>query len=318
LCVPLLPADDIKLKSGSSWDNVKILHQERDSIEFQAAFGVINVPVSMIESINGVKVADVLPQKEQVTKKDASASHELMPDDQYFDYLKTKYADEIDQGTRADLMKSYLSAYPKGKHMGEATALLEKAQTATKVGSLLLKCRVTLGNGNTVAVHGWIQLLRSAKSYNEVTQEMLKDEMIQLFMKSDAVVKQGQKEARHYIDEANSLRRSMGQPDLPYPDEDVSEGPLVSEMGRFLSKISATKVAEAEIKDGDIDLPNVPPGEYLIYGAGQAGINFVGYFDHIKIQGGRMITVTPTCHSVFCPPREKLDINHFLGCWKPH
>ncbi|HTS18038.1 MAG TPA: hypothetical protein VMP11_10735 [Verrucomicrobiae bacterium] len=48
-----------------------------------------------------------------------------MPDDQYFDYLKTKFNNEQDPYKKSAYMLSYLSAYPKGRHMGEALALQE-------------------------------------------------------------------------------------------------------------------------------------------------------------------------------------------------
>ena len=49
-----------------------------------------------------------------------------MPDDQYYGYVKAKYDASPSEGVQ--LMESYLTAYPKGKHMGEATALLETAR----------------------------------------------------------------------------------------------------------------------------------------------------------------------------------------------
>ena len=48
---------EIKLKSGSVYENAKILHQDARSIEIQVQFGVINIPVANIESIDGVSLS---------------------------------------------------------------------------------------------------------------------------------------------------------------------------------------------------------------------------------------------------------------------
>ena len=55
-----------------------------------------------------------------------------MGDDQYFAYLKTKYDNEEWGSGCTNLMSSYLSAYPSGKHGGEAKALVETAYDTAK------------------------------------------------------------------------------------------------------------------------------------------------------------------------------------------
>jgi hypothetical protein len=62
----------------------------------------------------------------------AVAQKASMPDEQYYGYLKTKFDASSDPQEEAQLMQSYLSAYPKGEHMGEATALLEEAKQKNK------------------------------------------------------------------------------------------------------------------------------------------------------------------------------------------
>jgi len=56
LLAPGLFAAEIKLKSGSVYSNAKILHQDAHSVEIQVQFGVINVPIANIESIDGVLI----------------------------------------------------------------------------------------------------------------------------------------------------------------------------------------------------------------------------------------------------------------------
>src|ERR1051325_11493597 len=48
---------EIKLKTGSVYENAKILHQDARSIEIQVQFGVINIPIANVESIDGVSLS---------------------------------------------------------------------------------------------------------------------------------------------------------------------------------------------------------------------------------------------------------------------
>src|SRR5262245_4890759 len=58
---PALFGAEIKLKSGTVYSNAKILHQDAHSIEIQVQFGVINIPIATIESIDGVALGQTRP-----------------------------------------------------------------------------------------------------------------------------------------------------------------------------------------------------------------------------------------------------------------
>src|ERR1051326_4647549 len=59
--LPVAFASDIKLKNGTEYLNAKITHQDARTLEIQVQFGVINIPIAQIESIDGVSLAKPTP-----------------------------------------------------------------------------------------------------------------------------------------------------------------------------------------------------------------------------------------------------------------
>src|SRR5437016_5310198 len=75
--VPLAIASDIKLKNGTEYLNAKITHQDARTLEIRVQFGVINIPIAQIESIDGVSLAKpVAPVPTNATPVEAAITNE--------------------------------------------------------------------------------------------------------------------------------------------------------------------------------------------------------------------------------------------------
>lgn len=58
---PLAIATDIKLKNGAEYLNATIRHQDAHTLEVQVQFGVISIPITQIESIDGAPLTRPIP-----------------------------------------------------------------------------------------------------------------------------------------------------------------------------------------------------------------------------------------------------------------
>lgn len=215
-----------------------------------------------------------------------------MPDDQYFDYLKTKSSSESDPTKRGDNMQKYLDAYPQGKHMGEARALLEKAQddirdwqTAQSVASVVIDCKVPLGSGQVVPVQGFIQIFETQRSLGE------------LIVAADAGVSK--------------------------PDRDLGGEFYIRAFGEQLENLLSSQhlVAQSSIQDGEVSFSGLPANKvYFIYGRGMAGSNFVGYYDSFASGGGKTTRIHPNSVGYYCKSEGFIDgdttARMLLGSWK--
>jgi hypothetical protein len=95
----------------------------RGTIEMSTTHRFGGMVVTMAVTLMAVCLAGCgKPEKGSQT----SSTYPSMPDDQLYGYVKAKFEASPSEGV--ELMQSYLTAYPKGKHMGEATALLETAR----------------------------------------------------------------------------------------------------------------------------------------------------------------------------------------------
>jgi len=63
---------------------------------------------------------------------EAPKAKPTMDDSQYYNYIKVKYDKSQTAKEQVELMEGYIKAYPKGKHIGAATALLSNAQKQIK------------------------------------------------------------------------------------------------------------------------------------------------------------------------------------------
>ena len=212
-------------------------------------------------------------------------------------------------------MKSYLDAYPKGKSMGEATALLEEAQKqynasleAGKISTVRMDCRVTIGNGQSIPVQGFIQLFRY-RSSTDVFEEIKKEkDVASMFEKIESLESKNR-----------SQRNEMEEIKL-----ESSKWFYILYYGKAYNTFLPREdlVAQGKIHDGSITFSNVPANQvYLYYGSGMAGLNFVAYAGATKTKGGDTSLIDPSCLSFFCDPNSNkgsLDKTKLLiEVWSP-
>jgi hypothetical protein len=173
-------------------------------------------------------------------------------------------------------------------------------------GEVLVICRVTLGSGQQISLDGFAQLLRSDRlSYREINEKMEKDEHIGL-MAWTTEVERGMRERTN---------KNLGQPGA---DVHVDQGPFVSSVGSFISRLPLVKVGEAEFENGEARISNVPAGDYILYGSGRAGMNFVGFLEPVNIQTGqRAVVKLRKTYTAFVRPNEGLGFQHLFQAWKP-
>jgi hypothetical protein len=146
-----------------------------------------------------------------------------------------------------------------------------RAEQAT-VGSLTVNCAVTLGNGRTVPVQGWMQLLQGDDILAKTCDIRGTDEY-----------KAGLTAAR-----AGMAYSAKGQIFLAY--------------NHLMRGVSADVVAQGYLSGGKIEFGKLPFGFYFVYGAGTAGLNDVGYIEGpILVERGKSVSVSPEpiCN-VFC------------------
>ena len=216
-----------------------------------------------------------------------------MPDDQYYDYLKTKSANESNPAGQVIYLRKYLTTYPQGRHIGEAKALLEKAESdlanwekEQSQGGVLVECKAQLGSGQTALVQGYIQLIESAYPLGE------------LISAADSQVSQNTKalgEEFYVRDFGDNLRAVLSSQRL---------------------------VAQTMINNGQAVFKGLPANKtYIIYGSGMAGLNFIGYCDAITSVGGKTLNVQPDGLSHFCESSQfedgDLTARVLLSHWKP-
>lgn len=232
-------------------------------------------------------------QKSIPVKNDRQSPNAPMPDDQYFDYLKTKFTYESDVAKRVELMQKYINSYSQGSHIGEAKALIEKAETdltnwrkEQSQGGVMVECKVQLGSGQTALVQGYIQIFESAYSLGQLIQA------------ADSRVSENSKA--------------------------LGEDFYVRDFGENLRSLLSSQrlVAQAQINNGQVVFRGLPANKSLIvYGAGMAGLNFVGYCDSFMSVGGRTLTIQPDSLTHFCRTSGFIDgdltATVLMTAWKP-
>ena len=236
-----------------------------------------------------------IAKREQVSapaQHDQQSPNAPMPDDQYYDYLKSKYAYESDMAVRVGLMRKYLNAYSQGRHIGEAMALLEKAESdlanwnkEQSQGGVLVECKAQLGSGQTALVQGYIQLFESATPLGD------------LISVADSQVSENAKA--------------------------LGEDTYVCAFGKNLRALLSSQrlIAQANINNGQVVFRGLPANKVLIvYGSGMAGMNFVGYCDSFMSVGGRTLTIQPDSLTHYCKPDgydDNLTAKVLLYDWRP-
>ncbi|MBT3375645.1 MAG: hypothetical protein HN976_31690 [Lentisphaerae bacterium] len=208
----------------------------------------------------------------------------LQTDRQFFQYVRTKVFATEDEVERVQLLEDYLKKYPNGEHVGEATALVERARKelrewneAQKVGTLVVDCKVTLGSGQTVPVMGWIQVFENRP--NRTAEDLIK------YVHGTPQVRKAEQDYRRFGDSC-------------------FEQEFVSKVGFQYQRIlkSCPLVAQGRLHGGRIAFDGLPPSVdsgYLIYGCGVAGKNFVGMFGSMRLFGGKRSTLEPSTYAVY-------------------
>ena len=224
-----------------------------------------------------------------------------MDDDQLYGYIKVKQEKADTPVEKVALLEAYLQKYPKGRHTGEATALLEDAKNAEaawhesqKVGEALIRCTATLGSGQTIPVKGWMQLVRmeTLRELDEASQAIANDSQLKLrFEMMDNASRRGDRA------DFNSQVQAIFERD----------GEVNSEA------LKGTVVATGTIgSDGNILFSAVPPGQYYYYGAGYAGLNAMGYVGACPpVEGGKRVSVSDPSHF------SALGVKNLEWHWRP-
>lgn len=242
---------------------------------------------------SGGKPRAKLEQKTDSAQYDQQSPNAPMPDDQYYDYLKSKYAYESDMAVRVGLMRKYLNAYSQGRHIGEAMALLEKAESdlanwnkEQSQGGVLVECKAQLGSGQTALVQGYIQLFESATPLGD------------LISVADSQVSENAKA--------------------------LGEDTYVCAFGKNLRTLLSSQrlIAQANINNGQVVFRGLPANKVLIvYGSGMAGMNFMGYCDSFMSVGGRSLTIQPNNLTHYCRSSGFVDgdltAKVLLYDWRP-
>ena len=147
-------------------------------------------------------------------------------------------------------------------------------------GEVLANCRVNLTSGQAIPVQGWLQMLSCSQSYAE----------IQHMIDTDSYVRDCEQTLARF----RSLNRRALELGVAPQDTSMAEGNSFNAIGNVLSRIDADVVSEGALStSGKFLFPDIPPGTYILYGAGMAGNNAVGFFHEVKVREGKRLTITP-------------------------
>ena len=218
---------------------------------------------------------DLAKKAQAVQGAPASNTKPSMPDDQYYGYLKTKFDDSSDPADKLQLMQSYLGAYPKGKHMGEATALLEKAQVgveelkqAQTKATIVLDGQVTLGSGQTIPIQGYVQVVEYCDAAARLKENLANDEAVQRGKRIAELDAQGGSKPNmtfYFWAVGDVLRKSLTECRV------VASGQLSSGKVAFtFENMNSAKT-------------------YIVYGCGQAGMNWIGFNQAVIAKPGQAL-----------------------------
>ena len=213
-----------------------------------------------------------------------------LDDDQSYGYIKVKQDQASVPSEKVALLESYIQKHPKGRHIGEAMALLEDARKKNiewdrqqTVATLMVKCIVTLGNGSTIPVRGWVQVIRNKET----------------------------------ADKVKKLRAEFKP--VGYEANDVF---IISQTGEALRKCveGGEVVASGQLENGMIVVKDVAPDFYFVFGAGRAGRNFIGIWGAVYAAAGQTENVSVTTYGSLLPSND-YEENQYLSilknAWKP-
>jgi hypothetical protein len=225
-----------------------------------------------------------------------------MDDDQLYGYVKVKQETADLPATRVALLKAYVNRFPQGRHVGEATALLDDArkrdfewEEQQKVATLQVQCSITLNNGNVVPLQGWVQVIDNPSTVLRMAGES--DDMVRM------------------SDDEDLRRASMDS--AVFPDNDCMK---VKGFGLYYRKIlnGGKVVAAGKIQNGMVVFENVPaPNNYWVYGGGMAGHYFVGIVGMAFARGGETLSVDLTQYPSRLDFTRGSPINEMDQAWAP-
>ena len=197
-------------------------------------------------------------------------------EDKFYRQIQTNYRRAKRPEQQLQHLQRYLTEYPSGRHAKQIQALVAKVEGQRGV-DIRLEFSVAFHGGESVPLSGRVQLLRANKCYDEIKQAMDADEKIA------ALVEQAERDEKKQLE-------------------------LFDAVGSFLAKIKAEVAAQAPLEKGRAHFPELAPGEYLVYGAGSAGANLIGFFDKIDVQEEGAIELAPTYYSAHeRNPGRRLD-----------
>jgi len=225
-----------------------------------------------------------------------------LDDEQLYGYIRAKQGQAGTPPDKVAALQSYLQRYPRGRHVGEITALLEDATKKSsdwtqqqKVGTVRAECFATLGSGQTIPVQGWIELLEEKSGDAPALYRALTS------LDQDAEVKR----AADLADKVDD--RSL----------------YVVAVGEYLRKTFSGLhcVSRIDIVNGIAEFHELPAGSrYVLFGCGWAGQNFVGLCTFAKADGGKVVTVSPppvSCLLSFAKEKRARDSSLLLAFWAP-
>jgi len=221
----------------------------------------VGVGVAVMRNRGSVKPPSAEASKPQPTVVQpvptGSGTNTTLGDDPFYDDTKVKYAEAQSPTQQVELLKAYMAKFPSGKHISEATALIESAEAKAKSPALInVECRVTSQDGQEVPVVGWVQIIESSQGRSLC----------------EAVAQTGAR-----LQEADKAAQIQA---------------FVS-VNLMLLKLKPRVVATGKLKHGKVSFPAIPPGDYILYGAGCAGPTGVLYFTPFTAAGGWTVPLSP-------------------------
>ena len=224
-------------------------------------------------------------------------------DEQYYQYVKTKFTHSSSPQEKVDLLKAYLDKHPKGRHVGEVTALLEEAEeekeqrdAAQKVAIVDIDCRDSEG----FAVSGWFQVFDcSGVDYANVLLKAYHDPRA--------------KELQAAIGNAKSIRSSTGLSTARLFRKHHLErfGDVIRDQIETMPLVGTWNITHGSAR---IALPAGPsPRAYFVFGSGHQAAGLVtGFAEGMTIEGGKKYLVR--IKNAFS---ADLDPESFMNPWRP-
>lgn len=200
------------------------------------------------------------------------------------------------------IIYSFLSVPPKpvSSEVGTTTGAGSKVQTAVTEPQALtvatgaacqveVSCFVRGSRNRIYAPNGWVQLLKSELSVDDIRRAVVSDQSYQRSLS--------------LLNEMRNLNASAAQLGVQGDGTAAQEGMLFTSIGGAIGRINMSVVGESVLRSGKIIFVDVPAGDYIVYGAGRVGESSVGFFGSVHLDAGSTSNVSP---DVYVDPSSPL------------